>query len=71
MLSLLPGESIPPDSTLVFEVELIQTADGPVPPNVFKQIDADNDGAITHDEVGCLLYIVLYVHYSLQHNVHV
>lgn len=47
----IPGDAIPPGSTLVFEVELIQTADGPVPPNVFKQIDSDNDGALTHDEV--------------------
>jgi len=45
------GDAIPPDSTLVFEVELVHTADGPVPPNVFKQIDVDKDQQLTHEEV--------------------
>ncbi|KAH3748007.1 uncharacterized protein LOC127848597 [Dreissena polymorpha] len=45
------GDAIPPGSTLVFEVELVHTADGPVPPNVFKQIDVDKDEVLTHDEV--------------------
>lgn len=45
------GDSIPPDATLVFDVELVHTADGPVPPNVFKEIDKDNDQVLTHDEV--------------------
>jgi len=37
------GDAIPPDSTLVFEIEHVHTADGPVPPNAFKQIDVDKD----------------------------
>ncbi|XP_045179257.1 uncharacterized protein LOC123538911 [Mercenaria mercenaria] len=45
------GDAIPAGATLVFEVELVHTADGPVPPNVFKQIDKDEDGVLTHDEV--------------------
>lgn len=48
---LTPGDAIPPDATLIFEVELVHTADGPVPPNVFKQIDTNNDQILTHDEV--------------------
>lgn len=49
------GDAIPPGSTLIFEVELVHTADGPVPPNVFKQIDTDNDQVLTHDEVSAYL----------------
>ncbi|WAR09922.1 FKB14-like protein [Mya arenaria] len=45
------GDAIPPDSTLIFEVELVHTADGPVPPNVFKQIDVNKDKELSHDEV--------------------
>ncbi|KAL4216923.1 Peptidyl-prolyl cis-trans isomerase fkbp14 [Mactra antiquata] len=45
------GDAIPPDSTLIFDVELVHTTDGPVPPNVFKQIDADNDETLTQEEV--------------------
>ena len=50
------GDAIPPDSTLVFEVELVHTTDGPVPPNVFKQIDKDEDQVLTHDEV--IIFVV-------------
>ena len=40
-LKLLLGDMIPPSSTLHFDVELVQVADGEVPPNVFKEIDID------------------------------
>lgn len=49
------GDAIPPGATLIFEVELVHTADGPVPPNVFKQIDADKDQSLTHDEISAYL----------------
>ena len=44
---------IPPSSTLHFDVELVQVADGEVPPNVFKEIDIDGDQHLTRDEVSC------------------
>lgn len=49
--NLFPGDSIPPDSTLIFDVELVQVQDGEVPPNVFKEIDTDGDQHLTRDEV--------------------
>ena len=58
------GDAIPPDSTLVFEVELVHTADGSVPPNVFKQIDVDKDQQLTHEEVLRHIYDV-----DLRHHV--
>lgn len=50
-----PQEAIPPKSTLVFEVEILKIEDGPKPVNVFKEIDADNDGKLTRKEVGDFL----------------
>ena len=41
LTTLLLGDMIPPSSTLHFDVELVQVADGEVPPNVFKEIDID------------------------------
>ena len=51
LTNLFPGETIPPDATLTFEVELVQVQDGEVPPNVFKEIDTDNDQHLARDEV--------------------
>ena len=35
------GDIIPGGATLYFDIELIDTEDGPAPVNVFKQIDLD------------------------------
>lgn len=45
------GESIPPKSTLIFEVELVKIEDGPPPVNVFKEIDANSDNQLSREEV--------------------
>ncbi|XP_045161316.2 uncharacterized protein LOC123526289 [Mercenaria mercenaria] len=45
------ADVIPPDATLLFVVELVHTADGPVPPSVFKQVDKDGDKVLTQEEV--------------------
>jgi len=42
---------IPPNSVLLFEVELIKIGDPPPPVNVFKQIDADGDKLLSREEV--------------------
>jgi len=47
----ITGEIIPPNSNLVFEIEMLQIHDGPKPPNVFKMIDIDSDKMLTRDEV--------------------
>merc|ERR1712047_139295 len=43
------GDIIPGGATLYFEVELIDTEEGPTPVNVFKQIDIDADNALSRD----------------------
>jgi len=45
------GDRIPPKSTLVFEVECTGVEDGPVPQNIFKEIDSNNDNQISREEV--------------------
>ena len=45
------GDIIPGGATLVFDVELINIEEGPTPVNVFKQIDADGDKALTREEI--------------------
>ncbi|KAL3854382.1 hypothetical protein ACJMK2_013653 [Sinanodonta woodiana] len=45
------GDKIPPKSTLVFEIELINAADGPAPPNVFKEVDSNKDNALSMEEI--------------------
>ena len=49
------GDIIPGGATLVFDVELINIEEGPTPVNVFKQIDADGDKALTRDEISSYL----------------
>ena len=46
---------IPGGATLYFEVELIDTEEGPTPVNVFKQIDIDADNALSRDEISSYL----------------
>lgn len=45
------GDVIPPDATLVFDVELISIGDAPPVVNVFKQIDGDADEHLSKEEV--------------------
>jgi len=46
------GKIIPPDATLVFQVQLVQIIDSPPPKyNVFKQIDLNGDNRLSQGEV--------------------
>ncbi len=45
------GNAIPGGATLHFDIELLDTEDGPTPVNVFKQIDSDLDQHISRDEL--------------------
>jgi FK506-binding protein 14 len=45
------GDIIPGGATLYFDVELMGVEEGPTPVNVFAQIDADGDKALTRDEI--------------------
>lgn len=49
------GDIIPGGATLYFDVELVSTEDGPTPVNVFKQIDADGDMALSREEISSYL----------------
>merc|ERR1712026_143423 len=49
------GEVIPGGATLHFDVELLETEEGPQPVNVFKQIDMDNDAALSREELSVYL----------------
>jgi len=49
------GEKIPPNAGLTFEVELLSVEDGEVPPNVFKEIDTNEDKMLSQDEVSAYL----------------
>ena len=59
---LFPGDTIPPDATLNFDVELVQVQDGEVPPNVFKEIDTDIDQHLSRDEVSLHVQDLLLSH---------
>ncbi|GAB6020295.1 Peptidyl-prolyl cis-trans isomerase fkbp13, chloroplastic [Chamberlinius hualienensis] len=45
-------DKIPPNSNLIFEIELLNIDPGPPYVNVFKSIDVDSDGLLSRDEVG-------------------
>merc|ERR1712242_214448 len=49
------GEVIPGGATLYFDIELLGTEEGPQPVNVFKQIDMDNDAALSREELSVYL----------------
>ena len=49
------GDIIPGGATLYFEVELVDTEEGPTPVNVFKQIDLDADQLLSRDEISSYL----------------
>jgi len=49
------GDIIPGGATLIFDIELISAEDGPTPVNVFKQIDADSDMALSREEISSYL----------------
>ena len=44
-------QNIPPNSTLYFDIELMEVSDGPQKKNVFKAIDANGDREISKDEL--------------------
>lgn len=48
-------EVIPPRSTLIFDIEIVDIQDGPKPVNVFKEIDADGDNRLSRKEVADFL----------------
>ena len=50
---------IPPNAGLTFEVELTNIEDGEVPPNVFKEIDTNEDKMLSQDEVSILIHMLL------------
>lgn len=45
------GDLIPGGATLYFDIELLDTEEGPVPVNVFKQIDTDSDNQLSREEL--------------------
>ena len=45
------GDIIPGGATLYFDIELIDTEEGPVPVNVFKQIDLNEDAQLSREEL--------------------
>merc|ERR1739844_266284 len=45
------GDIIPGGATLYFDIELIDTEEGPAPVNVFKQIDLDSDQQLSREEL--------------------
>ncbi|GFO38533.1 peptidylprolyl isomerase [Plakobranchus ocellatus] len=49
------GDTIPPNAGLTFEVELLEIKDGEVPPNVFKEIDTNEDMFLSQEEVSSYL----------------
>merc|ERR1712055_451248 len=49
------GDVIPGGATLLFEVELLNIADGPAPVNVFKEIDVDQDLHVSREELNSYL----------------
>ena len=63
------GDIIPGGATLYFDVELMGIEDGPTPVNVFKQIDLNEDNALTREEISGYLkqqvrYTYIYLSFS-------
>ena len=63
---------VPGNSTLYFELEMIDTAEGPAI-DIFSEIDMDGDDKITEDE---LVYhslaevsTIWYMYYNIQKNI--
>ena len=54
-----PGELIPPKSSLTFEVELLNIKDGASPPNVFKEIDSNEDKFLSQEEVSAQMPLLV------------
>eukprot|EP00912_Choanoflagellata_sp_UC4_P001245 UC4_evm6s776 len=46
------GEDIPPGATLNFETELVGIEDAPPQPNLFKEMDKDEDLHLSEEEIG-------------------
>merc|ERR1719230_1635683 len=45
------GEDIPPGATLNFETELVEIKVAPPEPNLFKEMDKDEDKLLSEDEI--------------------
>jgi len=45
------GDIIPGGATLYFDIELMDTEEGPTPVNVFKQIDLNDDDSLSREEL--------------------
>ena len=45
------GDVIPADATLRFDVEVVSVSEFPPPPNLFDELDADEDGMLTPEEI--------------------
>ena len=45
------GDVIPGGATLVFDIELLDTEEGPAPVNVFAEIDENTDNNIDREEL--------------------
>ena len=65
------GDKIPPRALLVFYVELLKISDPGEDggkPNMFKEIDVDGDGMISHSEVNQRLKILVRKQTAMSHR---
>lgn len=49
---------IPPSSTLVFDIELLDIKNGPRSHDSFKEMDVNNDWKLSKEEVLMILYFI-------------
>lgn len=65
------GDKIPPRALLVFYVELLKISDPGEDggkPNMFKEIDVDGDGMISHSEVNQRFKILIRKQTAMSHR---
>lgn len=51
-MSVLLSGKIPPSSTLIFDIELMDIKNGPRSHDSFREMDLDDDWKLSKDEVG-------------------